>query len=97
MQENEDKSKKEKKLGAKYVIMYFNFDISSHRLQFTQRAFPDTDVTHLAAQFIAAFPLPWYGTVRFTFVFFSTGYSTWYLFLVPPRYFVTELATPDPT
>ncbi len=30
------------------------------------------------------FSTAWYGTVRFTFGGFSTGYCTWY-FLVPPR------------
>ncbi len=40
---------------------------------------------------IGAFPLhgtAWYGSVRFTFGGFSTGYCTWYLFstfLVPPQ------------
>ncbi len=55
--------KKKKKQGAKYVIMYFNFDISSHRLQFTRRAFPDTaslnlrhETQHSHARFKSAQP-----------------------------------------
>ncbi len=42
---------------------------------------------HSTCCYIWRFSTAWYGTVRFTFGGFSTGYSTWYLvlFLVPPR------------
>ncbi len=73
------KVKKKKKLGAKYVIMYFNFDISSHRLQFTQRAFPDTDVTRTSL--FSLLPL-FHCMVRHSTVHFW-GFFHWVQYLVP--------------